>query len=89
MAKKRIPKKPTSLRTIRSISGIGFQPVALKMTGWQPRAVRVCSDYKSRRLALRMIRFLPTLKSFTMSLRRTHARLPKAIERAYVGCGSD
>jgi len=25
-----------SLRIFRSISGIGFQPVALKMTGWKP-----------------------------------------------------
>jgi len=28
--------QPAKLRIVRSISGIGFQPVVLKMTGWKP-----------------------------------------------------
>jgi len=48
--------------------------------------VKLFSDYKSRRLALRMLRFQTTLNSINQ-VDPTHARVPKAIERAGLGRG--
>jgi len=36
LCKKKLVLRQIALRIVRSITGIGFQPVVLKMTGWKP-----------------------------------------------------